>query len=157
VWVDATHVAVTKLDGDGVPYVHLFDLDTASDRRVIAMPRQTLDRQPDGPLLLLASDDRKRLFLWNPATGDEREVPLPKEVAGRGSVEADLSASARYVDVVIGPEVWRVAADGSEPARRTFTPPAGKGFWGIEIGADDRFYAMLSEERGDIFRLALPP
>jgi tRNA A-37 threonylcarbamoyl transferase component Bud32 len=157
VWIDATHVAVTKLDADGLPFVHVFDLDTATDRRAIDRPRMALDRQPDGDVLLLASDDRKRLFLWNPATGEEREIVLPPEVAGRGNVGAALSPGARAVDLVIGPTVWRVTVDGSEAPRQVFAPPEGKGFWGIEIGHDGAFYAMVSEDRGDLFRITLPP
>ena len=155
VWIDATHVAVTKLDDAGLPFVHIVDLDTGAARRALDVPRQTLDRQPDGPLVLLASDDRKRLFLWHPGTGAEREIVLPPEVAGRGNVDADLAAGAGAVDLVIGQAVWRVTVDGREPPRQVYAPPAGKGFWGIELGPDGSFYAMVSEERGDIFRAAL--
>jgi hypothetical protein len=156
VWVDADHVAVTKLDAAGLPFVFLVDLDTGTARRALDRPRQTMDRQPDGPLVLLASDDRNRLFLWNPASGAEREIALGREVGGRNLVEAELGPGAAFVDLVIGPEVWRVTVDGKTAPRRRFTPPAGKGFWGIEVGPDGAAYAMLSEERGDIYRLALP-
>ena len=59
--------------------------------------------------------------------------------------------------MVGGTQVWRVSVEHPGPAVPVYTPPAGKGLWGFEIGADDRFYAALGEERGDLYRLPLPP
>lgn len=160
VWVDDRRVAATLIHDDGLPYVHFVDLETGADRQALPRSRQTFDRQPDGDLILLASDDRARLFLWSPASGRERELTLPVEVAGRPLAEADLAAGARAVDVRIGVEVWTVPIDGdgaAGPATRTFVPPARRGFWGVEIGADDRRYVALSDDRGDLYRVALPP
>lgn len=156
VWVDARRVAVTKLHDDGEPYVYLVDTDTGEARQALTAPRQTVDRQPDGPTLLLANDDRTRLFLWDPAAGGEREIAIPAQLAGRPFLGAALTAGARAVDLRIGEKVWQIASDGSAPPRLVFAPPPGRGFWGIEVDHEDRLHVLLSEDRGAIYRVALP-
>ena len=157
--VDDGHVAATATHDDGLPYIHLVDVDTGEDRQALPRPRITLDRQPDGDTILVASDDRLRLFLWEPATGRERELPLPVEVSHRPIIDADLAVGARSVDVVVGPEVWTVPILGpgrTGPATRAYAPPAHKSFWGNELGADGQRYVLLGEERGDLYRITLP-
>ncbi|HVV85548.1 MAG TPA: hypothetical protein VHE35_20955, partial [Kofleriaceae bacterium] len=157
VWIDEHHVAATLADEHGVPYVHRVDLDTGEDQRALPLPRWTLDRQPDGDTILLASDDRARLFLWDPMHGREREVALPPELANRQILDADLTAGARAVVLRIGQQEWTLPLRPPGPPRRTYAPPEGKSFWGYEVGADDRAYVLLGEDRGELYRVRLPP
>jgi hypothetical protein len=154
VWIDERRIAFTRTD-DGLPYVYTAELEGGAPVRALAQPRQVFDRQLDGPLVLLADAERVRLFLWNPGTGGEREVVIPKSHAGRPFLEAELAPDGKTVAVAWLPTIWRFGVDGSAPAQ-VFTAPAGRGFWGFEIGPGGAIYAGVSDDRGAIYRAALP-
>jgi hypothetical protein len=155
VWIDAGHVAFTRTEADGRPHVYTVDLDGGAPVRALDHARQVFDRQLDGPLVLLADPERVNLYLWDPGTGRERAIAIPKAQAGRPFLAAQLAPDGKTVYVFWLPEIWRFGVDGSAPAK-VFTAPANRGLWGLEVGPGEVVYAGLSDERGAIYRAALP-
>lgn len=124
-------------------------------RRASELVRQTIDRQPDGELVLLFNDDRTRLFLWNPRTNDEREVPQPPEFHGSPLMEGDLSPDGTSIVVLRGTEVWRVAVAGGPPTR-LWAPDVGHSIYGLEVDAADHVIVGDAQSAGTIFVAELP-
>lgn len=148
VWIDRETIAFTRLRADGKPEVWTMDLEGAP-RRAFDRVRQTIDRQPGGELVLLFNDDRTRLFLWNPRTGDEREVPQPPEFHGAPLMEAELSPDATTIVVQRGTEVWRFPVAGG-PAVKLWAPGVGHAIYGLEVDAGDHVIVGDAQDAGTI-------
>ncbi len=153
-WIDRERVAFTRVRADGKPEVWTLELDGAP-QRAFDRVRQTIDKQPGGDLVLLFNDDRTRLFLWNPRTGDEREIPQPSEFHGAPLSDADLAPDGTSIVVMRGTEVWRFAVAGGPPTR-LWAPPVGHGIYGLEVDASDHVIIGDAQDAGTIFVADLP-
>ncbi|MBK7076879.1 MAG: serine/threonine protein kinase [Myxococcales bacterium] len=156
VWIGRDRVAFTRTDAAGVPAV--WTVDVLAGRPAVATGRarrQVADAQPGGGQVLLLNDDRTRLYLWDPATGDEREVPQPAAFHGALLLDADLAPDGRHVVVLRGPEVWRFAIDGGA-AERLWVAPAGHGCWGVEVDARDHVIVADARDAGRVYVADLP-
>ncbi|MBL8624365.1 MAG: serine/threonine protein kinase [Myxococcales bacterium] len=156
VWIGRDRVAFTRTDAAGVPAVWTVDVVDGRPAAATGLTRRVVaDGQPGGGQVLLFNDDRTRLYLWDPATGREREVPQPAAFHGAMLLDADLAPDGRHVVVLRGAEVWRFDVDGGAAAR-LWVAPAGHGCWGVEVDAQDHVVVADARDAGRVYVADLP-
>jgi WD40 repeat protein len=115
-------LAVTRATNP--PSVEIYDLDTGKVMMTVPQPANahTLTWRPDGRLLATGHDDR--IYLWDPATGKEREVLRGHESRVTELAfnhQGDLLASAgwdgtlRIWDPLTGQQLLSLDGSGSRP------------------------------------------
>lgn len=160
VWLHDGRVAFTRWDAAGKPSVMIVDPAKGSDgdaarKPAHPQPRVTGDPLPTGELVLIGIDGHT-LYVWNPATGAERSVPLT------GITEQILQVSAspdgKTLIVEAGETtLWSVSLDGTSPPHVVMKAPLCATTAKAAFDEAGTVFVPLSGWQGELYRVDLTP
>jgi Tol biopolymer transport system component len=152
VWLNDDVIAFTRLDDKERPAVWRISAGGGEPRRAHPAARRTRARlAPTGELVLLSHQDAniggERIFLWDPATGRERQLRVP--VLDRAYLLAVRAApDGSFLAVcsgTMGQDVWRVPLAAPETAKKVFSLSQGQTMSGIAVSEDGRILVAPDE------------
>jgi Tol biopolymer transport system component len=159
VWTADGRVAFTRRDPQHHPWVYLVPRQGGEPERAPLPSRQTVQRVERTGELLLSSNDKRELFLWQPSTGGERRISLGA-LEGSYLMSAAISVDGSYLIAQVGTSgrsVWKVALGAPQRAPTLlFEGRANQTMSSVALTGDGQILVGARAWRGELFVVRAP-